>query len=323
MAETSSQDLKGIFVTGAIPSQVDFEDLIDSSVNKLDAGITYLEASSNKYFGIGTATPSERLEVAGGIKIGTAINAGNGTIRYAANVFEGRANGAWVSLISKWTLSGSHINYGAGNVGIGSGITSPTEKLEVDGAIKIGDATNSANGTIKFDGTDLFGRVGNEWKSLTVSGGVTSVNTRFGAVTLTKSDVGLGNVANIDLSNVNNTSDANKPVSTAQQTALDLKANQLLLSRSLFGSNIRFDTDCEYGDESTPITTTLIGLDITSALMGTTVMIIHSASAGDPMDPTMFKKLAGSGNYVNGAINYIFCNYRNSSLVIYTITQKL
>ena len=30
---------------------------------------------------------------------------------------------------------------------------------------------------------------------------------------------------NIDLNNVNNTSDANKPISTAQQTALDLKAN--------------------------------------------------------------------------------------------------
>jgi hypothetical protein len=45
--------------------------------------------------------------------------------------------------------------------------------------------------------------------------GVTSVNTRTGAVTLTKSDVGL--------SNVNNTSDANKPVSTAVQTALDGK----------------------------------------------------------------------------------------------------
>lgn len=36
-------------------------------------------------------------------------------------------------------------------------------------------------------------------------------------VTVTKSDVGLGNV--------DNTSDANKPVSTAQQTALDLKSN--------------------------------------------------------------------------------------------------
>lgn len=50
------------------------------------------------------------------------------------------------------------------------------------------------------------------------SGGtvVSSVNTRTGDVTLTSSDVGLGNVTN--------TSDANKPVSTAQQTALDLKA---------------------------------------------------------------------------------------------------
>jgi hypothetical protein len=47
--------------------------------------------------------------------------------------------------------------------------------------------------------------------------GVTSVNTRTGAVTLTKSDVGLANV--------DNTSDLNKPISTATQTALDGKAN--------------------------------------------------------------------------------------------------
>jgi len=44
---------------------------------------------------------------------------------------------------------------------------------------------------------------------------VTSVASKTGVVTLAKSDVGL--------SNVDNTSDANKPVSTAQQTALDLK----------------------------------------------------------------------------------------------------
>jgi hypothetical protein len=48
-------------------------------------------------------------------------------------------------------------------------------------------------------------------------GAVTSVNTRTGAVTLAKSDVGL--------SNVDNTTDLNKPVSTAQQTALDSKAD--------------------------------------------------------------------------------------------------
>lgn len=47
---------------------------------------------------------------------------------------------------------------------------------------------------------------------------VQSVNGKTGnSVTITKSDVGLGNV--------DNTSDANKPVSTAQQSALDLKAN--------------------------------------------------------------------------------------------------
>lgn len=46
---------------------------------------------------------------------------------------------------------------------------------------------------------------------------VTSVAGQTGDVTLAKSDVGL--------SNVDNTSDVNKPVSTAQQTALDLKAN--------------------------------------------------------------------------------------------------
>ncbi len=45
---------------------------------------------------------------------------------------------------------------------------------------------------------------------------VTSVAGRTGDVTLTKSDVGLANV--------DNTSDANKPVSTATQTALDGKA---------------------------------------------------------------------------------------------------
>jgi hypothetical protein len=45
---------------------------------------------------------------------------------------------------------------------------------------------------------------------------VTSVNTRTGAITLTNTDVGLGSV--------DNTADSAKPVSTAQQTALNLKA---------------------------------------------------------------------------------------------------
>lgn len=46
-------------------------------------------------------------------------------------------------------------------------------------------------------------------------GGVTSVNAKVGAVVLNKTDIGLGNV--------DNTTDAGKPISSAAQTALDAK----------------------------------------------------------------------------------------------------
>jgi hypothetical protein len=61
-----------------------------------------------------------------------------------------------------------------------------------------------------------------DWKQLTAAGDVLSVAGRTGAVTLTSADVGLANV--------DNTSDANKPVSTAQAAAdaLNLKIAQNL-----------------------------------------------------------------------------------------------
>lgn len=58
-----------------------------------------------------------------------------------------------------------------------------------------------------------------DWKQVTAAGQVTSVAGRTGAVVLAKADVGL--------SNVDNTSDASKPVSTAQQTALNAKENTI------------------------------------------------------------------------------------------------
>lgn len=64
--------------------------------------------------------------------------------------------------------------------------------------------------------TTTFLRGDNTWASVPAAP-VTSVAGKTGAVTLAKSDVGLANV--------DNTSDANKPVSTAQQTALDSKSN--------------------------------------------------------------------------------------------------
>jgi hypothetical protein len=77
---------------------------------------------------------------------------------------------------------------------------------------------------------------------------VQSVNSNIGVVVLTKTDIGL--------SNVDNTSDANKPVSTAQQTALDAKQATLVSgtniktinSTSILGSgNIAISSSVAWG----------------------------------------------------------------------------
>jgi hypothetical protein len=87
-------------------------------------------------------------------------------------------------------------------------------ELQNDGTLVSTGATTktftlpSASGTIATL-SDISGSVS----------GVTSVNTRTGAVTLTKSDVALDNV--------DNTSDATKPISTATQTALNAKVGSV------------------------------------------------------------------------------------------------
>lgn len=73
---------------------------------------------------------------------------------------------------------------------------------------------------------------------------VQSVAGKTGVVTLVKADVGLGNV--------DNTSDANKPVSTAQQTALNLKAD---LASPILTGNPTAPT-ASPGDNDTSIATT-------------------------------------------------------------------
>lgn len=81
---------------------------------------------------------------------------------------------------------------------MGSSYTLPPATASTLGGIKVGDGLSAqADGTLSAD--------------------VQSVNDKTGEVVLDKSDVGLGNV--------DNTSDQNKPVSTAQQTALDGKLN--------------------------------------------------------------------------------------------------
>ena len=69
--------------------------------------------------------------------------------------------------------------------------------------------------SLTFEVGDYVIYNGTTWEKSDTTDAVASVAGRTGNVTLTSSDVGLGNV--------DNTSDANKPVSTATQTALDGK----------------------------------------------------------------------------------------------------
>ena len=91
-----------------------------------------------------------------------------------------------------------------------------------------------------------FGDGVTAWNSLTYASGgaVTSVAGKTGDVTLDKADVGLGNV--------DNTSDAGKPVSTAQQTALDAKGSlagdNLWSARQRFGAGLRVEGALGSGD---------------------------------------------------------------------------
>lgn len=93
-------------------------------------------------------------------------------------------------------------------------------------------------GTTTIDGVSSWA-VGDEirfgtstWQKIASTSAVSSVAGKTGAVTLVKADVGLGNV--------DNTSDVDKPVSTAQATAIGLKASTDLsnVTDATFGGKV-------------------------------------------------------------------------------------
>lgn len=98
-----------------------------------------------------------------------------------------------------------------GEVGSKGALTTLSSAQSGDYAL-VNGSTASENGMWILSGT--YSEL-SAWKQVVTSADVISVNNKTGIVTLGKSDVGLGNV--------DNTSDANKPVSTATQTALNAK----------------------------------------------------------------------------------------------------
>ncbi|MCD0475709.1 hypothetical protein LPB87_15025 [Flavobacterium sp. EDS] len=97
------------------------------------------------------------------------------------------------------------------NLSDGTGVAGWVYKVNVGGTINLG------SGNITLVASDFVIHNGTKWEVSKATDAVVSVNGQQGIVTLNKNDVGLGNV--------DNTADLSKPISTATQTALNLKAN--------------------------------------------------------------------------------------------------
>lgn len=96
--------------------------------------------------------------------------------------------------------------------------------------VTVGGTVNFGDGPVTFNAGDsvYYGADGKYFRSVN-SSDVLSVNSKTGAVVIDKSDVGL--------SNVDNTSDVNKPVSFPTQTQLNLKASISTLSSVAFSGS--------------------------------------------------------------------------------------
>jgi hypothetical protein len=157
------------------------------------------------YVGIGQSEPSEKLDVAGGLKIGATSNENAGTIRFSGGDFEGYNGSSWQSLTgagitgmpagdtgqtlyhtgSYWVGTWNLYNSGSS---IGIGTTNPMAPLDIlggngdfsstDGDLKIGDSLYKLKLGVSTDGPDAgTGRVRMEGgaKRLVLGAGTTDV----------------------------------------------------------------------------------------------------------------------------------------------------
>lgn len=144
----------------------------------------------NGSVGIGTTSPAASLHVAGSANVVRLDHVGitnNPHFWLTQNAYY---DGSWHRITSGNAVAGISINDSAGDVNIitdtsttgtpapatvvvfknngsvGIGTTSPAEKLDVNGGIKIGDSTGISAGTLRVHGGVLQYQTGTAWKNV-------------------------------------------------------------------------------------------------------------------------------------------------------------
>ncbi|RKZ34138.1 hypothetical protein DRQ33_02800 [bacterium] len=132
--------------------------------------------------GIGTAAPGQLLDIRDDVYIG-AYSTSDGESEFLRINAE---NEEWYVGVRNLTAPNSRFFIGldqtdnkfaidpGGNVGIGTVL--PAEKLDVDGAIKLGTTAGTNTGTIRWDGSNFQGYDGSDWVNLDESTGATELN---------------------------------------------------------------------------------------------------------------------------------------------------
>ncbi|GEM_PF-1371162 len=142
--------------------------------------------NTNKRLGIGTSSPGKLLEIYNTASEKFWIN--GGTSQNGMTFCVAGGGKAWYlySFNNGWAIYNNTDGnqpftiLNGGNIGVGQ--TSPVEKLDVNGAIRIGNAVATNNGTIRWTGTDFEGRKGGAWVSMTGGGsapGGANTNVQF------------------------------------------------------------------------------------------------------------------------------------------------
>ena len=234
--------------------------------------------------------------------------AGSGNIATVGTITSGTWNGTAIAsaniaaALTGKTYNGLTLTAAAVGFTISGGTTSKTLTVALDASVSgtnTGDQTITLTGDVTGSGTGSFAATiaANavtlakmaQVATATFLGRTTAATGNVEALTvaqaktllaLAKVDVGLGNV--------DNTSDVNKPVSTAQQTALDLKAN--LASPTFTG--VPLAPTAAPGTNTTQLATTAF---VTAAIAaggggsgGMTVTTVNSANVNPLVDKTIY-----------------------------------